>query len=77
MLERLLLAGTVTCLLYFSVQVGQSSVTPTRTNQPFSYAKIDGLPIFSPQKTQSKLTVSEPLIPKDGMFKKPVFKQVM
>ncbi|MGP0128833.1 MAG: hypothetical protein ACTMUB_06080 [cyanobacterium endosymbiont of Rhopalodia musculus] len=41
MLERLLLASTVTCLLYFSVQVGRSSVNPTQTNQPFGYVMFE------------------------------------
>ncbi|ACK65200.1 hypothetical protein PCC8801_1130 [Rippkaea orientalis PCC 8801] len=50
MLERLLLAGTVTSLLYFSVQVSQSSVTPTRMNQPLRYVTIDGTPMLTPHK---------------------------
>lgn len=59
MLERLLLAGTVTCLLYFSVQVGQSSVNPTQTNHPLGYVTIDGSPMLTPQETQANLTISE------------------
>ncbi len=60
MLERLLLASTVTCLLYFSVQVGQSSVNPTRTNQPLGYITVEGSPISNPQTTQTNFIVSEP-----------------
>lgn len=41
MLERLLLAGTVTCLLYLSLQLGQSPGTPDVTNQTASKVPIE------------------------------------
>lgn len=59
MLERLLLASTVTCLLYFSVQVGRSSVNPTQTNQPFGYVTFEGSAGTNPWKSQAKFAVSK------------------
>ncbi|MDJ0510192.1 MAG: hypothetical protein QNJ64_13195 [Crocosphaera sp.] len=41
MLERLLLASTVTCLLYFSLQFGQSPGTPNVANQTASQFPIE------------------------------------
>jgi hypothetical protein len=57
MLERLFLAGTVTCLLYVSFPFGQSSVNPTRTNQPASYVKIEGLPMSNFHDNQDDLRI--------------------
>ncbi len=41
MLERLLLASTVTCLLYLSLQLGQSPGTPNVANQTASHVPIE------------------------------------
>ena len=41
MLERLLLASTVTCLLYLSLQLGQSPGTPDVANQMVSKTPIE------------------------------------
>ncbi|HAC63146.1 MAG TPA: hypothetical protein DCF68_06295 [Cyanothece sp. UBA12306] len=72
MLERLLLASTVTCLLYLSGQIGQSSVTPIRTNQTFRYVTIDGSLMSNLQENQSQLTVADSPMRKIPITKKPV-----
>ncbi len=60
MLERLLLASTVTCLLYFSVQVGRSSVSPTQTNRPFGYVTLEGSSLPDSRRAWADFTVSNP-----------------
>lgn len=59
MLERLILAGTVTCLLYLFLQFGQSSVTPTQTNQTASYVQFQPSPIFKVDQPSTNLTVAQ------------------
>lgn len=68
MLERLLLASTVTCLLYFSVQVGRSSVNPTQTNQPFGYVTVESSYLPTPRGAWAELVVSNP----DSIFGKAI-----
>ncbi|MGK7942717.1 MAG: hypothetical protein AB4062_21675 [Crocosphaera sp.] len=41
MLERLLLASTVTCLLYLSLQLGQSPGTPNVTTRTANQVPIE------------------------------------
>jgi hypothetical protein len=60
MLERLLLASTVTCLLYFSAQVGQSSANPTQTNQPFGYIKFESSSLPISRRVWSGFAASKP-----------------
>jgi hypothetical protein len=41
MFERLLLASTVTCLLYLSLELGQSPVTPNVTQPMASQSPVE------------------------------------
>ncbi|MEA5508988.1 hypothetical protein VB715_04350 [Crocosphaera sp. UHCC 0190] len=59
MLERLFLAGTVTCLLYLSLQLGQSSVTPTGTEQTASRVNIEHSSGFNVGSNTVNFTVAQ------------------
>lgn len=59
MLERLILAGTVTCLLYLFLQFGHSSMTPTQGDQTASYIISEHSPTLKTDRPSADLTVAQ------------------
>ena len=59
MLERFLLASTVTWLLYMSLQLGQSPVTPNTMNQTANHVTVEQLETPSGNPRFGKFTVAQ------------------
>lgn len=59
MLERFLLASTVTWLLYMSLQLGQSPVTPNTMNQTANRVTVERLETPSDHPRFGKFTVAQ------------------
>ncbi len=59
MLERFLLASTVTWLLYISLQLGQSPVTPNAVNQTANHVTVEEVEPHSDNPSLGKFTVAQ------------------
>ncbi|MDJ0600552.1 MAG: hypothetical protein QNJ37_17125 [Crocosphaera sp.] len=59
MLERFLLASTVTWLLYVSLQLGQSPMTPKTMNQTANHVTIEKLMVYPHDSHFSDFTVAQ------------------
>ncbi|ACB50814.1 hypothetical protein cce_1464 [Crocosphaera subtropica ATCC 51142] len=59
MLERLLLASTVTWLLYLSLQLGESPMTPNTMNQTATHVPIEQLESPSHDPNFGDFTVAQ------------------
>ena len=59
MLERFLLASTVTWLLYMSLQLGQSPVTPKAIHQTANRVTIEETMVYSHDPQFGKFTVAQ------------------
>lgn len=59
MLERFLLASTVTWLLYMSLQLGQSPVNPNAMNQMANHVTVEELEISPHNPNFGKFTIAQ------------------
>ena len=59
MLERFLLASTVTWLLYVSLQLGQSPVTPNAMNRTANHVAVEDVESFSDNPKFGQFTVAQ------------------